>query len=114
MYRNPLTWETNSSVLDKNPEGSDVSRYTKSLVSNGNINTLRNAGSLTKVYHSMRRGNNGSGIVNAKRSSTRDRKTMVSTLAMVDHGELGELRSASGRYKRRDKVGRKLNIFVDG
>lgn len=38
---------------------------------------------------------------------------MVSTLAMVGHGELGELRTASGRYKQRDKVGRKLNRLVD-
>lgn len=38
---------------------------------------------LTKVYHSMSRGKSGRGIVNAKRSRTRDKKTTVWTLAMT-------------------------------
>lgn len=48
-------------MRERKPEGSDDSR---------------------SVYHSMRRGNKGNGIVKAKRSRTRDKKTMVSTLAM--------------------------------
>lgn len=39
---------------------------------------------LTTVYHSIRRGNKGSGIVNAKRSSIRDKKTTVSTFAIEE------------------------------
>ena len=35
---------------------------------------------LTTVYHSMIRGNSGRGIVKAKRSSSRERKTILSTL----------------------------------
>jgi len=35
------------------------------------------------VYHSMSRGKRGRGMVKAKRSRTRDRKTIVSTLAIA-------------------------------
>lgn len=54
----PRTAETNRSVLERRPLGSEIS--------------------LT-VYHSIMRGNKGRGIVNAKRSRTSDRKTIRST-----------------------------------
>lgn len=57
----PRTAETNRSVLERRPLGSEIS--------------------LT-VYHSIIRGNKGRGIVNAKRSRTSDRKTIRSTFPM--------------------------------
>ena len=37
----------------------------------------------TTVYHSIRRGNRGKGIVKANRSRIRDKKTMVSTFTIA-------------------------------
>jgi len=39
--------------------------------------------SRTTVYHSIRRGNKGKGIVKANRSRIRDKNTMVSTFTIA-------------------------------
>jgi hypothetical protein len=56
----PRTAETNHSVLERRPLGSEISLY---IITEGTRDTWH--GMLTTVYHSIMRGNKGRGIVNA-------------------------------------------------
>lgn len=79
----PRMVRTASNVLDRSPDGLDLS---------------------LNVYHSMRRGNSGSGMVNAKRSRIKDRNTVVCTLGgMVAIGTWG-----SQTYIQQGREGRKV------
>jgi len=72
--------ETRRSVLAKKPSGCADPRcvsLSKPVYSSTKIPQL------TTVYHSIRRGNNGRGIVKAKRSKSSERNTTLSTLIAI-------------------------------
>jgi hypothetical protein len=71
--------DTRRSVLAKKPSGYADSRYMWFNTSPTPTATQL----LTMVYHSMIRGNNGRGIVKAKRSNSKEIKTTLSTLVDI-------------------------------
>lgn len=79
--------------------GSDISLYAE--VSDPGSDTVGRETALTVVYHSMRRGNKGNGIVKAKRSRTREIKTIRSTEAMVNEIGCRKEQVVTCKYKLR-------------
>lgn len=70
-------------MTERKPLGSELSLYRrKKKIELLRFKVTSARSLLTMVYHSIRRGNKGKGIVKAKRSRMRERKTMVCTFGI--------------------------------